>query len=107
VLVILSGRIGWTDQRAGGGTMTVRLSGTNKAAASGKSRPILTQLLSLSRGMTSTLIDREQVTYVYEGLHPGRTTFTVKYKASYAGHRVDFQDRTLVLIPLNPQPATM
>jgi hypothetical protein len=99
VLMILSARIGWSDSDpSSGGAMSAALSGANTVAAGGDK--VLSSFLSTATGGAQNAFFRSSVVHVYEGLTPGLTTWTAKYQTLDAGEAADFEDRTIVLIPL-------
>jgi hypothetical protein len=99
-LCMLSVRVGWSAQNAGGGKCTVQLSGANSQTASDSALPVVSYFLSLGGGVLSTSFIRTGTQHVFEGLNPGSTTFTVKYAASTGGVQCDFTTRQLVVMPL-------
>lgn len=99
-LALLSVRIGWSNQNAGGGGCCVELTGANSSPASDVNYPVASHFLSLSGGATSSSFVRTSSQHTFEGLTPGDTTFTVKYKALTGGVQCDFTTRQLVVIPL-------
>lgn len=99
-MVMLSVRVGWSAQNAGGGKCCTVLSGANTQAASDTAYPVASHFLSLSGGATSTSFVRTGTQHLFSGLNPGSTTFTVKYAATTAGNQCDFTTRELFVIPL-------
>ncbi|MCW6008509.1 hypothetical protein K1W54_28790 [Micromonospora sp. CPCC 205371] len=115
VMLIMSSRIGWPSANNGGGTMAGRVSGANTAggaptpaeppgatpAAPGSAggQPLLSGTLNLA-GVNQTGGWRSSIVHVYQGLNPGLTTWTAKYRSLVVGNTADFDDRTIVLFPL-------
>lgn len=97
MLIMLSARIGWSNQVNGGGLISLDVSGANTIAVG--NAPQLAHSILLGSSIQSTSILRTATTYVYNGLNPGSTTWTMKYGAPNST-QCDFQDRTIVLIPL-------
>lgn len=100
VWVLLSVRIGWSAQNAGGGKCSVAMSGANSQSASDTGYPVASCFLSLSGGVTTTHFVRTSSSHVFVGLNPGDTTFTLKYAATTAGNQCDFTTREMIVIPL-------
>lgn len=100
VMLIMSARVGWASANNGGGSMSVALSGANTAAAGDAgNQPILSSLITTA-GVDQIGAFRSSISHVYEGLSPGLTTWTAKYRTLFTGETADFDDRTIVLFPL-------
>jgi len=101
VLMILSAKGGWsvnTSNAASGARMSAELSGANTLAASTTwAAWIYNQYITTTTSVTDASITSA---YVFEGLTPGATTFTAKYRSDNAAITVDFNRRTIVVIAL-------
>jgi hypothetical protein len=101
-MLILSARIGWSvaDDQAGG-AMGVELTGANVATPGGSGEPGLSKYSEVSTGGAVARADFDYSSFVhfYEGLTPGETTFTCKYKSLVSGASADFQERKIAILP--------
>ena len=98
VLCLLSAHIGWNPTNAGGGDVGIQVTGANSISAGDGA--ILTHNQAMSGVVTSSVILRSAVSFVYDGLNPGVTTFQAKYASEYSPTAAEFLDRIIVLMPL-------
>jgi hypothetical protein len=103
VLVLYSGQIGWAIAAAGsvGGRMGIDVSGANTMALTGTvaTDRWLRAQIEAGGATTNTGIFGVGGSKMFEGLAPGSTTFKIKYRSSF-GQSIDFDNRTIVAIPL-------
>lgn len=103
LLLLISSQIQFIDSDPadnGGGAVTVEMSGANVLAPATAEGPIrVTMTFGHNLGGADVLQGTYTQTVLREGLNPGMTTITMKYKAN-SGENTDFGRRTLTVFTL-------
>lgn len=104
LLLILTAQIQANDLSplsGAGGAATVEMSGANTVSTATAEATIrLTTFFSINAGTADNLQGTYTTTVVREGMNPGATTITMKYKSTSAGENADIGRRSLTVITL-------